>query len=47
MKQQTMAMASDQGTDFERFRKPTRRDVSLQVMDPIVPWAELVALLES
>lgn len=47
MKQQTMAMASDQGTDFERFRKPTRRDVFLQTMDQIVPWAELVALLGS
>lgn len=47
MKQQTMAMASDLGTDFERFRKPTRRDVFLQTMDQIVPWAELVALLES
>ena len=26
MKQQTLAMAADQGSGFERYRKPTRRD---------------------
>jgi IS5 family transposase len=32
--------------DFERFRKPTRREKFLAEMDEVVPWAELVALIE-
>jgi transposase, IS5 family len=33
-------------SDFERFRKPTRREKFLAEMDSVVPWAELVALIE-
>ena len=44
MKQQTLAMAQDQG--FEQYRKPTRRDVFLETMDRIVPWAALCAVVE-
>jgi len=32
--------------DFERFRKPTRREKFLVEMDKVVPWAELVAVIE-
>lgn len=32
--------------DFERFRKPTRREKFLAEMNTVVPWAELVALIE-
>lgn len=46
MKQATLAAAADQGAEFERFRKPTRRDVFLQTMDAIVPWAELCEVIE-
>lgn len=31
---------------FERFRKPTRRERFLAEMDTVVPWADLVALIE-
>jgi transposase, IS5 family len=31
--------------DFERFRKPTRRERFLAEMTHVVPWAELVALV--
>jgi IS5 family transposase len=44
MKQQTLAMAQDQG--FEQYRKPTRRDVFLETMDRIVPWERLCAVVE-
>ena len=44
MKQQTLAMAADQG--FEQYRKPTRRDQFLQTMDRIVPWQALCAVVE-
>jgi IS5 family transposase len=37
MKQATLAAAADQGAEFERFRRPTRRDIFLQTMDTIVP----------
>jgi hypothetical protein len=33
-------------SDFERFRKPTRREKFLAEMNTVVPWAELVALIE-
>ena len=41
MKQQTLAMAADQQSGFEQFRRPTKRDVLLQTMEAIVPWAQL------
>jgi IS5 family transposase len=44
MKQQTLAMAQDQG--FEQYRKPTRRDVFLEAMERIMPWAALCAVIE-
>ena len=46
MKQTTLAAAADQGAAFERFRKPTRRDVFLQTMESIVPWAALCEVIE-
>jgi IS5 family transposase len=44
MKQQTLAMAQDQG--FEQYRKPTRRDQFLETMNRILPWAALCAVVE-
>jgi IS5 family transposase len=44
MKQQTLAMAADQG--FERHRKPTRRDAFLETMNRVVPWEALCAIIE-
>jgi IS5 family transposase len=44
MKQQTLAMAADQG--FEPYRKPTRRDQFLETMNRIVPWDALCAVVE-
>jgi len=32
--------------EFERFRKPTRREKFLAEMNAVVPWAELVQLIE-
>ena len=46
MKQMTLAAAADSTAGFERFRKPTRRDAFLAEMQTLVPWAELVALIE-
>ena len=46
MKQQTLAMAADQGDRFESYRKPTRRDVFLATMEQIVPWQALCAVIE-
>ena len=46
MKQQTLAIAADQGSGFEQYRKPTRRDEFLQTMDAIVPWAALCEVIE-
>src|SRR5512141_2742471 len=42
MPQMTFATA----TDFERFRKPTRREVFLAGMQQVVPWAALSAVIE-
>ena len=42
MPQLTFATA----TGFERFRKPTRRDVLLADMHQVVPWAALCAVIE-
>jgi IS5 family transposase len=44
MRQQTLAVAAD--GSFEKYRKPTRREVFLAEMDRIVPWAQMVALIE-
>jgi IS5 family transposase len=38
MKQQTLAMAADQGGGFERYRRATKRDVFLATMNEIAPW---------
>ena len=46
MKQQTLAMAADQGGGFERYRRATKRDVFLATMNEIVPWSELCNLIE-
>ena len=46
MKQQTLAVAADQGAGYEQHRKPTRRDEFLSTMNTIVPWAELCAVVE-
>lgn len=46
MKQQTLAMAADQGGGFEQHRRPTRRDVFLATMEQIVPWSALCAVIE-
>jgi IS5 family transposase len=37
MKQQTLAVAADQGTGFETRRKRTRRDEFLDTNNTIVP----------
>ena len=47
MKQQTLALAADQGAGFERFRRRTKREVFLDAMDAIVPWAALCAVIEN
>jgi IS5 family transposase len=47
MKQQTLAMAADQGASFETHRKHMRRDELLNTMNTIMPWAELCAVIES
>ena len=46
MKQITLAAAGDQADRFEKYRKPTRRDAFLGEMQTLVPWSELVALIE-
>ncbi len=46
MKQQTLAMAADQGEGFERHRRATRRDVFLSTMEQIVPWSALCTVIE-
>ena len=46
MKQQTLAVAADQNSAFEQYRKPTRRDAFLATMEQIVPWAELCGVIE-
>jgi transposase, IS5 family len=39
-------MAADQQASFERFRRPTKRDVFLQTMEAIVPWSSLCEVIE-
>ena len=46
MKQQTLAMAADQNSTYEKYRKPTRRDTFLATMDHIVPWEALCSVIE-
>jgi transposase, IS5 family len=46
MKQQTLAMASDQNAQYERYRKPTRRDLFLATMERVVPWEALCSVVE-
>lgn len=41
MKQQTFATG-----DFERYRKPTRREKFLAEMDSVVPWKQLCEVIE-
>jgi IS5 family transposase len=33
-------------SEFERYRKPTRREKFLAEMNTVVPWSELCALIE-
>ena len=44
MKQQTLAMAADQGAGFERYRRRTKREDFLDAMNAIVPWGALCAV---
>ena len=46
MKQQTLAMAADQNAQYERYRRPTKRDAFLATMEQIVPWQELCSVIE-
>jgi transposase, IS5 family len=46
MKQQTLAVAIDQNAQYERYRKPTRRDAFLATMERVVPWRELCEVIE-
>lgn len=46
MKQQTLAMAADQCSGFEHYRKPTRREEFLKTMEAIVPWSALCEVIE-
>jgi IS5 family transposase len=46
MKQQTLAVAMDDNAQYERFRKPTRRDTFLAQMEALVPWAALCIVIE-
>jgi IS5 family transposase len=46
MTQQTLAMAADRNSAFEKFRRPTRREEFLAKMESIVPWAELCEVIE-
>jgi transposase, IS5 family len=46
MKQQTLAVAADQGSGFEQYRRATRRDVFLATMNEIVPWRVLCEVIE-
>jgi transposase, IS5 family len=46
MKQQTLAVASDQNAQFEPYRRPTKRDTFLATMEQIVPWTDLCGVIE-
>ncbi len=46
MKQQTLAVAMDHNAQYEKFRKPTRRDTFLARMEALVPWSSLCSVIE-
>jgi IS5 family transposase len=46
MKQQTLAMAADQGAGFEKHRKATRRDEFFDLMNRTIPWSALCAVIK-
>jgi len=46
MKQQTLAVASEQNAQYEQYRRPTKRDVFLATMEQIVPWEHLCEVIE-
>ncbi len=46
MKQQSLAVAADQGAGFEQYRRATKRDVFLATMNEIVPWQALCEVIE-
>src|SRR5215207_5029007 len=46
MKQQTLAVAVDQNASYEQYRRPTRRDVFLDMMERIVPWEAMCSVIE-
>lgn len=46
MKQQTLAVAADENAQFEQYRRPTKRDVFLDTMEKIVPWADLCSVID-
>ena len=46
MKQHTLALAVDQNAQYEKYRKPTRRDAFLATMEQIVPWESLCRVIE-
>jgi IS5 family transposase len=46
MKQMSLAAAADRTAGFEKYRKPTRRDAFLAEMQTLVPWSDLVTLIE-
>ena len=46
MKQQTLAMAADHNAQYEKYRKPTRRDAFLATMQALVPWDALCSVIE-
>ena len=46
MRQQTLAMAADEGVGFEQYRKRTRREEFLKPPEAIVPWSALCEVIE-
>ena len=46
MKQQTLAMAADHNAQYEKYRKPTRRDAFLATMQTLVPSDALCSVIE-
>jgi len=46
MKQQTLSMAADCNEQYEKYRKPTRRDAFLAALEGLVPWAAPSSVIE-
>jgi hypothetical protein len=46
MKREPLAGAVDRGAGFERYRRRTKREDSLDAMNAIGPWAALCAVIE-